>query len=1268
MRVQSWHRRREQGVALIIVLALVFLLSALIVAFLARVITERSVSDSSMNVTKADLIARSALDNVCSDLKQEIVAGSTATTVGTSPNTSIIYTPNAPADAIPMRSGNPSPSPSPSPAADPIPNLIRRSIQSDPIPAPGVPSRASAVNSTQISANGRSVSLARWNAHFLIPRIPGATDTTPVNSFTAPDWVMVTQEEGPVILKTPTTDINGKNVTAVGRYAYAIYDEGGLLDANVAGYPSNTIQNASGRKGVAAYADLTQLPTGPSNSPTSAYVIQTEIDQLIGLRNYASARPNGTYSAFSFDAAAALRYFSFVTKVTPAGSPDPTTGTPGVGNGFMNVSNAILNGRTDQAFLNRQQLIQQVSSIATAQGDANLVNVLQYLGTFSRDLEQPSFAPNPNRPRVQTAAGVLAGADGPVPNLAANANKTPFGTGNDAYNASSSYADLINPSFLTVRAASSFTRNDGSTAVIGEPLVKQRFPLSRLSLVAYNSPANARSQSDAIYKNFGLVRNASTGVWYYDHRSTNDGSVAGILKLSDVAAWVDPTSGKVGRDPDFFELLKAAINVGSLAKGAAGTYNGSAGSPALDWNQVNSAFDLQQELDNSVDLNLLQIGANIIDQFDSDSFPTQLAFANDTHIVSGVEDLPYIYRVRDRPVQATSGTGEYLLLPELWNPHALNRNLSANPTVPPPPPPSNFQFGVVAFNPAASNGLQVTYRGVNSPLTPLNLTATWTGSTNLSFTAGEPSYFGFREPTLLAELGKPAGTNLQGHTTPEYAPPGFPQPPGRTLVGISPIYTSGGTTPTSFAWTPDGVTAHCAVKIDYGNVPVVYCYLEYQDPTYGLIKYDQQVFQWGQSTQFNIYTPLNVWDINSTANADIMAATRTDPRTSRWGMPHTLFANDIQPTTAGTSSYVYPSIRWTGGLAYGHHIGGIADAGFVGSGMGYSASVYPDRDFRGFDSGYWEENSIRSAPAGGSDPYGNPIASNPGNSAHYDRDPDGIVRRVIGGYASDPANGGAAGATVGLPMVTSNNQSRPIILNRPFRSVAELGYVCRGTPWANLNFSFPESGDAALLDVFCVDELESANSLVAGRVDINTRQAPVLQALIAGALTDDSNTQATLPGVPAGTQAAAVAAALVSRTTNTTTAATGPLANRAELVGRWYQPLTGVTTPTNPDPTTYYTGFSADLGGVAGLSGQPNGLSPRLRDASIRALADSANARTWSLLIDLVAQTGRYPATATAATQLPNFMVAGERHYWLHVAIDRYTGQILDQQLETLAQ
>src|SRR4029077_6202029 len=85
------------------------------------------------------------------------------------------------------------------------------------------------VISTAASANDRSISRARWNSHYLIPPASATgTDSTPVADFTAPDWVLVTPQ-GPNTALAPNT--------VIGRYAFAVYDEGGLIDINVGGVP-----------------------------------------------------------------------------------------------------------------------------------------------------------------------------------------------------------------------------------------------------------------------------------------------------------------------------------------------------------------------------------------------------------------------------------------------------------------------------------------------------------------------------------------------------------------------------------------------------------------------------------------------------------------------------------------------------------------------------------------------------------------------------------------------------------------------------------------------------------------------------------------------------------------------------------------------------------------------------------------------------------------------------------------------------------------------
>jgi hypothetical protein len=94
---------------------------------------------------------------------------------------------------------------------------------------------------------------------------------------------------------------------------------------------------------------------------------------------------------------------------------------------------------------------------------------------------------------------------------------------------------------------------------------------------------------------------------------------------------------------------------------------------------------------------------------------------------------------------------------------------------------------------------------------------------------------------------------------------------------------------------------------------------------------------------------------------------------------------------------------------------------------------------------------------------------------------------------------------------------------------------------------------------------------------------------------------------------------------------------------------------------------------LTGLAGNATvtGLGTKeARESVIRALSDAGQTRTWNLMIDVVAQSGRYPPNAgsvpNAANPLANFMVEGEQHYWVHVAIDRFTGQVVDKQIEVV--
>src|SRR5438093_881572 len=220
---------RQRGAALLIVLAFVVLLTGVSVAYLSRTTGDRQVAHGSFYQTNVDQLAQSAMDSIIGDLRQEIANGSTAYAQA---DGTTLYVPRdtgagTAANMVPQRSGNTTLGP----------NLIRRSIRSDTLSGnPAPPSRASAVNSTtDASLNGRSVSLQRWNTHYLLPKANTGNDDpyppsplpTPFNpypvvptGFTPPDWVFVAPnpndltQESRKILTAPDRNV-------VGRYSYA---------------------------------------------------------------------------------------------------------------------------------------------------------------------------------------------------------------------------------------------------------------------------------------------------------------------------------------------------------------------------------------------------------------------------------------------------------------------------------------------------------------------------------------------------------------------------------------------------------------------------------------------------------------------------------------------------------------------------------------------------------------------------------------------------------------------------------------------------------------------------------------------------------------------------------------------------------------------------------------------------------------------------------------------------------------------------------------
>ena len=1315
-------RETQRGFSLVLVLAFVVLLVGVTLAFFSNAIGQRQVSDASANQVKTTLLADSAVDTVISDLKAEIanpansvdITGQLSTAPG---DGSKVYLPvrtaaSAPATAMVPALQGVTHSTNPGTAPNGLENLVKISLGG----------RASPLASTDASQS-RPVTLAKWNQPLFLQGT-SETDATPTAAFPAPHWIYVSTESSD---PNPTAP----NQKIVGRYAYAVYNEGGLLDINAVGYPiTGGAPDAMGAyRANMGFVDLTKLKGGSASSyPNTALFSPAAANSIVGWRNYVSAQASGsgiTGYSFSSGGGTATKASPYFKAVIPNSK------------GFLQTANnALAGGASDRAFVSRQQLIEFLKALGQQSGGtAQLLSSLQYLTTFSRALEQPTFS----FPGSMNVAGIPSAP-------------TPFKLGSGGNDQVNKFT-TINSSFLKTRTTGGFQRIDGSTAAAGEPLLKKRFPLSRLAWLTYDGPSFGRAGVDIdrlkdlgvtsdylatgtsgnIQKAFGLTWNNTTKRWTY------------LASLLNSSGHIRALSEIIGREPNFFELLKAAINVGSLAKPASnptlgGISNGNM-TVFTDKNQYfitdNKPFYFEQsKIDASVDLAILQLGANIIDQADADGWPTQIEIpastfcspalptnngqtdqyalsyrypvqndkktdvtagvpvAGDPYVVTGVENLPYIFRVSWSAIRVVnpinnattvSQTGliAFMLWPEIWNPHgydAASSNALGNPR------PKDFTLTVrdadaLAPSPISiPGGAETLSNGVYSMNGGMTSTSDWKTvwgfdmakretftlgevKNKLSFTVPDDGYALFREPTLLNQKGLPNKSNLDDPVK-AYGVH-LPNVPGAvTSSGIHASATSSlfkardfigfylGAGPAKWVYSGQ---VQAANRVEFntnvgasGNhaYPAWVFTLKASDGTRPDVRYDTKRVVNNQDIPLawpdwlsgrnnapfgdSVYTP------GSTPVIASVYYMTVDPRTSRWNFMDVL-TNDptsktgIAPgfggwgTPAGT---VLPTYRWD------------STDGTVIEGRQYFEWGLPTVTFKPADGwttsaptqiGYFSENKSTSP-------------------ARY-TDADKILRRASGGYSS-----GTTGLPLAKPTGATPSESRPIILNRPFRSVAELGAIFSGTPWKNLNFVFPESGDSALLDVFCVNEVSDSNGLVAGKFNLNTSQVPVVKAIVEGAYQNELSANASFGGansVVTDPTADTVAKSLVNRT-NSTSAGQGPFTNVADLVG-------------------YYVGGASDYNAYQGFARDISIMSPkpttwpiqRYTEAAVRALANTGQTRVWNLMIDVVAQTGKFPP---GATDLAKFTVDGEKRYWVHLAIDRFTGKVLDKQVEVVSE
>ena len=337
---------------------------------------------------------------------------------------------------------------------------------------------------------------------------------------------------------------------------------------------------------------------------------------------------------------------------------------------------------------------------------------------------------------------------------------------------------------------------------------------------------------------------------------------------------------------------------------------------------------------------------------------------------------------------------------------------------------------------------------------------------------------------------------------------------------------------------------------------------------------------------------------------------KADPRATRFGV----FQMDTALTTAGSRITLSP---WPNNDTN-------VKNGFGGT-LGTDVEHIPNR----FSSAvYYPATFAINGPVDARD-----------NATTTYADNDSVTRSADAKYANT-TNTGFGSST---PYNTS--AYHPIILNRPFRNVAELGYAFRDLPWKTLDFFSDKSADAGLLDIFTINDgpavldgngnflsMGPIPSMVAGQVNPNTTQAADLQSVLTGTIRGELDS-------PLQTVSSSAAQTMATNIVSATSATA--MQNKSELVTRTGLPTAILPTASNDDQS----------------------VKPR-REVVARAASSVSQTRVWNLVIDVVAQTGRYKPNAQSLQN--DFVVEGEQHYWVHVAIDRFTGQVLDKQIEVV--
>jgi hypothetical protein len=281
------------------------------------------------------------------------------------------------------------------------------------------------------------------------------------------------------------------------------------------------------------------------------------------------------------------------------------------------------------------------------------------------------------------------------------------------------------------------------------------------------------------------------------------------------------------------------------------------------------------------------------------------------------------------------------------------------------------------------------------------------------------------------------------------------------------------------------------------------------------------------------------------------------------------------------------------------------------------------------------------------DPDPNPPSSgNAGNTItiiDYDGNPSNYAYGIEGMSFDDPNQ------NVNRPPFAPNPLSlgvppNYVILNRRFENIGEFGYAyspASTTASKTLDFASSTSHDKPMIDFFTYN----IGTGRAGIVNLNTRNGPVLASIITGAWVHDPGAEIPPPDATyLVSQADALAAgqAIVQETTSTT-AGRGPALTRADVA-------------------------RLAAAAASALHQVPGASEDEKKQTIARALAEAGQTRTWNMMIDVIAQTGKYAPGTPDLTDPAKFIVEGEKRYWLHIALDRDEGTVLGTQLEEVVE